>query len=138
MKIYIANLYKTIYNSEVWNKILIKVSENSFMRVLRSNGHVDNDWRVNIGNNCIPLSLSFKEAKLCSVNKKLYLPNELWEYIYKICLNMYSKDINIIFEYNYFDCCTSAYIKLENSDPNIEKRLEKPINLDRYNDYNSN
>ena len=101
IKSYIKNLYNDIYTTKLWKRILHIYANNLFVTVERSNGDIEHDWILD--NDCdhdsnkIPLHISFLTAILCYNKNETYprIPIELWKYIYNICLETYSKYINL-------------------------------------------
>ena len=107
IKSYISKIYSDIYNTKAWRRILNIYANNLFITVKRSNGIIENDWILDnewdYDSNKVPLNISFLYAILCN-NKKnennenyIYpvLPNEIWEYIYNMCLQSYTDNINL-------------------------------------------
>jgi hypothetical protein len=112
IKQYMQKLYYNVYTTNKWRQILNIYANNLFITVERSNGDSDNDWILDNDSDCNsntkPLALSFIYAILCSrAQHDLHdstdlsicprLPNELWEYIYDICLDTYKEYINLTF-----------------------------------------
>ena len=127
IKQYMQKLYYNVYTTKKWRQILNIYANNLFITVERSNGDSDNDWILDNDSdrdsNTKPLALSFIYAILCSrAQHDLHdlhdlhdstdshdshdstdlsicpsLPNELWEYIYDICLDTYKEYINLTF-----------------------------------------
>jgi hypothetical protein len=106
IKTYLHKLYSNIYTTKTWNRILNIYANNLFIKVERTNGTIENDWVIDNYNYCetnsnkIPLNISFLYAILChnkNSENKLYskLPNDIWEYIYTISLETYTKNINL-------------------------------------------
>ena len=101
---YMNKLYSNIYNTKTWKRILNIYANNLFISVERSNGTIEHDWVLDNywdhDSNKNSLQTSFLYAILC--NNKNYengqcskLPNEIWEYIYNICLETYTENINL-------------------------------------------
>lgn len=110
---YLKKIYNEIYKTKQWQKILNLYANNIFIKVTRSNGDIENDWQISdfSDKKKVSLSLSVLYSILC--NKKqgevqneedqngkshigfVILPSDIWEYIYSLCLQSYSKDINI-------------------------------------------
>ena len=119
IKTYLHNLYSTIYNNKIWKRLLNIYANHLFITVERTNGtfeydwQLDNDWEHD--NEKIPLYTSFICAILCNTidsnsnnnsDTCIYsiLPNEIWEYIYNICLEFYRHNINVKFTFNSNSC----------------------------------
>jgi hypothetical protein len=123
---YLHNLYINIYNSKNWKSILNIYANNLFITVERSNGMIENDWVIDNdfdhNSNMNPLNISFIYAIMC--NNKQYqhsifpkLPNEIWEYIYNICLERYAEYINLtLSSYNKDKHILEPYIRVKKGD----------------------
>jgi len=139
MKNYMYKMHKYIYNSKSWKNIIYKVVNNSFISVPRSSGAIDTDWKVimktrydsnYIEQNQYPLNQSFYTAILCTEKCELIcnkLPQEIWMYIYDICISLYNEDVHLIFEIN------KPFVLMHRDAilPN-EKSIQKLVPLDTY------
>ena len=136
---YVKNMYKYIYNLQSWKNIIYKAVNQSFISVPRSNGNIDTDWKVAMKTKydseyneiaSYPLNHLFYTAILCTekcvliINK---LPQELWIYIYDICIASYNKQVHLIFDYD------KPYIMMHRDAilPN-DKPIQKLVPLDTY------
>ena len=108
MKKYIKSLFSNIYKTQLWNSILSKIANRTFVSVLRSNGNIDTDWKLKFNvfsdsNEKIelleknPLNKSFLTAILCiRYNYNINVPSEIWEHIYNMALESYTPYVNLI------------------------------------------
>jgi hypothetical protein len=138
MENYIYNIHKHIFASKSWQNILYKAANNRFISVPRSSGSIDTDWKVVMKTRYdseykeksqYPLNQSFYTAILCSEKCDLIcnkLPQELWMYIYDICITLYNEDIHLIFELD------KPYILVRKFELDIKDSVEKIVALDTY------
>ena len=123
IKLYMKNLYNSIYNTKTWKRILNIYANNLFITVERSNGDIEHDWvldnECDHSSNKIPLRTSFIYAILCCNKNDDYakLPNEIWEYIYNICLDTYKDNINLsLCSYNKYKNSLEPHIRVKKGD----------------------
>ena len=123
IKLYMKNLYNSIYNTKTWKLILNIYANNLFITVERSNGDIEHDWvldnECDHSSNKIPLRTSFIYAILCCNKNDDYakLPNEIWEYIYNICLDTYKDNINLsLCSYNKYKNSLEPHIRVKKGD----------------------
>ena len=139
MNNYIKNMRNYIYNSQSWKNIIYKAVNQRFISVTRSSGAIDTDWNVVMKNTyefeyneiaTYPLNQLFYTAILSSeksdfiVNK---LPQELWIYIYDICIASYNKQVYLIFDYDKPYIMMHRYAILPDGKP-----IQKLVALDAY------
>ena len=76
---------------------MLKRANNSFVSVTRSNGVVETDW-ILCSNENINTSIHnvMMTLILCCQNKNIFLPSELFEYIYNYLVYSYNDDIYLI------------------------------------------
>jgi hypothetical protein len=99
-------LFNTIYNTNIWKRVLYFAANNININVYRSNGRAETDWTImsknekQMNNN---LNEVFFTMLLClkKLNAQLYdkMPSEILELIYNKCLYSYTNDICLIFTY---------------------------------------
>ena len=108
MENYIKSVYNSVYESKLWRNILIKIANRTYVKVLRSNGNIENNWKIQLStysdtpknleklDKC-PLDISFYTAIL-SVRQfySFHIPNDIWEYIYNIILESYKPNVHLI------------------------------------------
>jgi hypothetical protein len=138
---YLKKIYNEIYKTKQWQKILNLYANNIFIKVTRSNGDIENDWQISDFSDTKknPLSLIVLYAILC--NKKqgesrdgkcqvgfVILPSDIWEYIYSLCLQSYSKDINIELIYEN-ETTMNTKIRVSKGEELYDK-LNKKIDID--------
>ena len=97
IKTYIKILYHNIYITKKWQELLLKRANNCFVSVTRSNGTIENDWLL-CTNETIntPVYDVIMTLILCCKNKNIFLPSELFEYIYNYLIYSYNDDIYLI------------------------------------------
>jgi len=97
IKTYIKILYHNIYITKKWQELLVKRANNSFVSVKRSNGNIENDW-ILCSNETIntPVYDIIMTLILCCQSKNIFLPSELFEYIYNYLIYSYNDDIYLI------------------------------------------
>ena len=97
IKTYIKILYHKIYMTKKWQELLLKRANNCFVSVTRSNGTIENDW-ILCSNETIntPVYDVIMTLILCCKNKNIFLPSELFEYIYNYLVYSYNDDIYLI------------------------------------------
>jgi len=97
IKTYIKILYHNIYITKKWQELLLKRANNSFVSVTRSNGVVETDW-ILCSNENINTSIHnvMMTLILCCQHKNIFLPSELFEYIYNYLVYSYNDDIYLI------------------------------------------
>ena len=97
IKTYIKILYHNIYMTKKWQELLLKRANNCFVSVTRSNGTIENDW-ILCSNETIntPVYDVIMTLILCCKNKNIFLPSELFEYIYNYLVYSYNDDIYLI------------------------------------------
>ena len=141
IKHYIHKLKYNVYTTKTWRRILNIYANNLFVTVERTNGDIEHDWVLD--NDCdhdsnkIPLSLSFLYAILCTkklnetndtndTNSFPILPNEIWEYIYDICLDTYRDNINLTFTpCNKKSNTINSYIRVKKGE--IYKKIQMEL-----------
>jgi len=98
IKTYIKILYHNIYITKKWQELLLKRANNCFVSVTRSSGAVENDWLL-CTNETIntPAYDVIMTLILCLKNKNIFLPSELFEYIYNYIIYSYNDEIQLIF-----------------------------------------
>jgi len=97
IKTYIKILYHNIYITKKWQELLLKRANNCFVSVTRSSGAVENDWvlcesetkNTSVYDVMMTIILSCK-------TKNIFLPSELFEYIYNYLVYSYNDDIYLI------------------------------------------
>ena len=115
IKSYMHNLYSDVYNNKIWKELLNIYANHLFIKVQRTNGTFEYDWQLDNywehDSDEIPLYISFICAILCNTtvsddNTCIYpiLPNEIWEYIYNICIEFYRHNINVKLTFNSNNC----------------------------------
>lgn len=101
IKTYIKILYNNIYITKKWQELLLKRANNCFVSVTRSSGAVENDWVLYDNNNDneninTPVYDIMMTLILCCQSKNIFLPSELFEYIYNYLIYSYNDDIYLI------------------------------------------
>jgi len=99
IKTYIKILYNNIYMTKKWKELLVKRANNSFISVTRSNGTIENDWLL-CSNESKTTSLYdiMMTLIVCCKKKYIFLPSELFEYIYNYLVYSYNDDIHLTFD----------------------------------------
>ena len=98
IKTYIKILYHNVYMTKKWEELLLKRANNCFVSVTRSNGTIENDWLLCTNETIItPVYDVIMTLILCCKNKNIFLPSELFEYIYNYLVYSYNDDIQLIF-----------------------------------------
>ncbi len=97
MKTYIKILYYKIYMTKKWQKLLLKRANNSSVSVTRSNGTIENDWLL-CTNETKTTSVYdiMMTLILCCQKINIFIPPELFEYIYNYLVYSYNDDIYLI------------------------------------------
>lgn len=98
IKTYIKILYHNIYITKIWQQLLLKRANNSFVSVTRSNGTIENDWSLCLDETKNTSSYDIiMTLILCCKKTNLLIPSELFEYIYNYIIYSYNDDIYLIF-----------------------------------------
>ena len=98
IKTYINILYHSLYITKKWKKLLVKRANNSFVSVTRTNGTIEHDW-ILCSNETKTTSVYdvMMTLILCCQKKNIFIPSELFEYIYNYLIYSYNDDIHLIF-----------------------------------------
>ena len=98
IKTYRKKLYNSLHHTKKWKELLVKRANNIFVSVKRSNGIIENDWSLcNNNEKTIPVYDIVMTIILCCKTKNLIITSDIFEYIYKILVNLYNDDIHLIF-----------------------------------------
>jgi len=100
IKTYIKILYHRLYITKKWQELLVKRANNSFVSVTRSNGSIEHDW-ILCSNETKTTSVCdvVMTLILCCKKQNIFLPSELFEYIYNRLVYLYNDDIHLIFDF---------------------------------------
>jgi len=134
---YIKNIHKDLYKSNIWYRVLHKISNRSNVHVLRSNGTIDTNWKISLSRYSVseenselmdknPLFKLFITAMLCAKEKYDFrVCNDIWENIFRMTLELYIPHVHLI-----FGSGLEKYIMVyqENIDPSLN--IEKLVNID--------
>lgn len=97
-KTYINILYHSLYITKKWQELLVKRANNSFVSVKRSNGTIEHDWLLcSNENKTTSVYDVMMTLILCCQQKNIFIPTELFEYIYNYLIYSYNNDIHLIF-----------------------------------------
>ena len=97
IKTYIKILYHNIYITKKWQELLLKRANNCFVSVTRSSGTIENDWILCFNETInTPVYDIMMTLILCCQSKNIFLPSELFEYIYNYLIYSYNDDIYLI------------------------------------------
>ena len=99
---HIGSIFDTVYRTNAWRRVLYFAANNIKIRVERTNGTIDNDWFImnKYDNDTVHnLNANFSTMLLCLLKMGLYerIPFEIYENIYKICIDSYKKDVKFEF-----------------------------------------
>lgn len=137
MSNYIDMIFFNLYTSQKWNRIMHTLVNRSYIKVLRSNGNIDYDWKIYFSSysdndanlemlNKYPLNDNFISAILCAYNKfDFYIPSVIWENIFNMTIELYSKHVHLIFGLNL-----ETYIMVYKENIDLNLRICKLIDLD--------
>jgi len=99
IKTYRDKLYNALHNTKKWQELLVKRANNIFVSVTRSNGIIENDWSLCTNDEkSISVYDIVMTLILCCKKNNISIPSEIFEYIYKILVNLYNDDIHLSFE----------------------------------------
>jgi len=99
IKTYIKILYNNLYITKQWQKLIYIRANNIFVSVTRSNGTIENDWLLCPDESKTTSSYDIiMTLILCCKKTNLTIPSDIFEYIYKILIDLYNDDIHLIFE----------------------------------------
>lgn len=137
MNNYIKTLFFNLYTSEKWNKILLAFVNRTFLKVQRSNGNIDSDWKIKFSEysdydniseifNTNPLNFNFIAAILCASDTfNFHIPSFIWENIFNMTVDLYRKNIHLIFGYNL-----ETYVMVYKDTLPIDNRIGKLVDID--------
>jgi len=99
IKTYRNKLYNTLHHTKKWQELLVKRANNSFVSVTRSNGTIENDWSLCTNDEkTISVYDIVMTLILCCNQKNIIISSDIFEYIYKMLINLYNDDIHLTFE----------------------------------------
>lgn len=98
IKTYIKIIYYSLYITKKWQELLVKRANNSFVSVTRTNGTIEHDWILcSNENKTTSVYDVMMTLILCCQQKNIFIPSELFEYIYNYLIYSYNDDIHLIF-----------------------------------------
>lgn len=137
MNNYIDTVLFNLYETQKWNTILLSLANRTFMKVLRSNGDIDSDWKIGFSEysdsdniieilNLNPLNFNFIAAMLCASNTfNFHIPSVIWENIFNMTLEYYRKYVHLI-----FGCSLDTYVMVYKDSLTKTNRIGKIVDID--------
>jgi hypothetical protein len=96
---YRDKLYQSLHHTKKWKELLVKRANNSFVSVTRSNGISENDWSLCTNDEKTTSVYDIVMILiLCCKKQNITIPSDIFEYIYKMLVNLYNDDIHLTFE----------------------------------------
>ena len=137
MNNYIDTIYFNLYESQKWNTILLALANRSFIKVQRSNGDINFDWKITFSeyrdsDNIIdilnenPLNFNFITSMLCASDKfNFHISSVIWENIFNMTLDLYRKYVHLIFGFGL-----ETYVMVYKDSLSKTNRIGKLVDID--------